>query len=309
MPAVQRKPLVLIVDDVPANLHVLATALRADYRIKVALEGTAALELASREADPPDLILLDVMMPQMSGHDVLRRLRADPDTRDIPVVFVTADTSEGSEVRGLELGAVDFLTKPVDLPVLHRRVATLLEQRRLQRSLQRSELKLRAMLDSSMQFIGLLDTAGRVLHVNRQVLKLLALPLDALLGRRFWEVPVWAEFEQQQNAVREAVERAAQGFASRFETMHTGAGGQPMILDFSLRPILGDNGEVAFLLPEATDVTQQKAAEERIRHLANNDPLTDLPNRTLLTDRVNQTIRGAERTKEPFALMFLHLDR
>jgi diguanylate cyclase (GGDEF)-like protein/PAS domain S-box-containing protein len=309
MPMMQRKPLVLIVDDVPANLHVLATALRADYRIKVALEGAAALELAGRETDPPDLILLDVMMPSMSGHDVLRRLQADAETRDIPVVFVTADTSEGSEVRGLELGAVDFLTKPVDLPVLHRRVATLLEQRRLQQSLQRSELKLRAMLDSSMQFIGLLDTEGRVLHVNQQVLKLLALPLDALIGERFWEVPVWAESEQQQAAVREAVERAVHGLASRFETVHTRADATTMILDFSLRPIFGDDGAVAFLLPEATDVTQQKAAEESIRHLANNDPLTGLPNRTLLTDRVNQAIRSAERSKEPFALMFLDLDR
>ena len=309
MPMIQRKPLVLIVDDVPANLHVLASALRADYRIKIALEGAAALELARRDNDPPDLILLDVMMPLMSGHDVLRQLRLDPSTRDIPVVFVTADTSEGSEVRGLELGALDFLTKPVDLPVLHRRVATLLEQRRLQHSLQLSDMKLRAMLDSSMQFIGLLDTDGRVLHVNRQVLKLLALPLEAVLGKRFWEVAVWTDCEPQQNEVRAAVERAAMGSASRFETVHTRADGGPMILDFSLRPIFGDDGEVAFLLPEATDVTQQKAAEESIRHLANNDPLTGLPNRTLLTDRANQAISSAERTKEPLALMFLDLDR
>ncbi len=303
------KPLILIVDDVPANLHVLATALRSDYRIKIALDGATALELAAREADLPDLILLDVMMPLMSGHDVLRRLRDKPETRDIPVVFVTADTSEGSEVKGLSLGAFDFLTKPVDLPVLRTRVANLIEQRRLQRQLQRSELKLRAMLDSSMQFIGLLDTTGRVLHVNRQVHDLLGMPLESLVGQRFWDIPLWADFEQQREDVRDAVERAAMGIASRFETMHTRASGDGMILDFSLRPILGPQGEVAFLLPEASDVTQQKAAEENIRHLANNDPLTGLPNRTLLTDRVNQAIRSAERSKEPFALMFLDLDR
>jgi diguanylate cyclase (GGDEF)-like protein/PAS domain S-box-containing protein len=305
----QSEPLILIVDDVPANLHVLASALRSDYRIKIALDGATALGLASREADPPDLILLDVMMPLMSGHDVLRRLRDTPETCDIPVVFVTADTSEGSEVKGLSLGAFDFLTKPVNIPVLRTRVANLIEQRRLQRQLQRSELKLRAMLDSSMQFIGLLDTAGRVLHLNRQVHDLLGMPLESLLGQRFWEIPLWADFEQQREDVRDAVERAAMGIASRFETMHTRAGGDGMILDFSLRPILGAGGEVAFLLPEASDVTQQKAAEENIRHLANNDPLTGLPNRTLLTDRVNQAIRSAERSKEPFALMFLDIDR
>ena len=303
------KPLILIVDDVPANLHVLATALRADYRIKTALDGAAALELAGRADDRPDLILLDVMMPRMSGHDVLRRLREDPGTREIPVVFVTADNSDGSEVKGLELGAFDFLTKPVDVPVLRTRVGNLIEQRRLQRQLQRSELKLRAMLDSSMQFIGLLDTTGRVLHVNRQVHDLLGVPLESLIGKYFWELPLWNEFEQQQRDVRNAIERAATGVASRFETMHTDASGNGMILDFSLRPILGSKGEVTFLLPEASDVTQQKVAEENIRHLANNDALTSLPNRTLLTDRVNQTIRAAERSNEPFALIFLDLDR
>ena len=303
------KPLVLIVDDVPANLHVLATALRADYRIKIALDGATALELAGREADLPDLILLDVMMPTMSGHDVLRRLRDKPETRSIPVVFVTADTSEGSEVRGLELGAFDFLTKPVDIPVLRTRVRNLIEQRRLQQQLQRSELKVRAMLDSSMQFIGLLDPTGRILHVNRQVHELLGLPLESLLGLRFWEIALWADFDRQREDVRDAVERAAMGIASRFETVHTRPGGHGMILDFSLRPVLGANGAVVFLLPEASDVTRQRAAEESIRHLANNDPLTALPNRTLLTDRVNQAIRSAERSQEPFALMFLDLDR
>src|ERR1700712_1630485 len=93
-----QKRLILVVDDVPANLHVLSSALRADYRIKTATNGQAALDLASRE-DTPDLILLDVMMPHMSGHEVMQRLRQRVQTRDIPVIFVTADTSEGSEVQ------------------------------------------------------------------------------------------------------------------------------------------------------------------------------------------------------------------
>jgi diguanylate cyclase (GGDEF)-like protein/PAS domain S-box-containing protein len=282
--------------------------LRDDYRIKTATSGKAALELARRE-DRPDLVLLDVMMPGMSGHEVMRALREDPATRDIPVIFVTADTSEGSEVHGLGLGAHDFLTKPVDVPVMRARVHNLLQQRKMQQQLERNELKLRAMLDSSMQFIGLLDIDGRVLHLNRQVHQLLGLPLEALVGQSFWEMSLWAGSSDQQTLVREAITRAALGASSRFETTHPHADGSEMTLDFSLRPVLDSSGEVVFLLPEATDVTQHKRAEENIRRLANYDPLTNLPNRTLFGDRVSQAIRQAERTKEPLTLMFLDLDR
>ena len=302
------KQLVLLVDDVPTNLHVLSSALRDDYRIKTATSGKAALEIAHRE-DRPDLVLLDVMMPGMSGHEVMRALRADPATRDIPVIFVTADTSEGSEVHGLELGAHDFLTKPVDVPVMKARVHNLLLQRRMQQQLERNELKLHAMLDSSMQFIGLLDIDGRVLHLNGQVNRLLGRPLQTLIGQPFWEISLWADSAEQQSLVRNAITHAALGRSSRFETLHPHADGSEMTLDFSLRPVLDAAGEVAFLLPEATDVTQHKRAEENIRRLANYDPLTNLPNRTLFSDRVSQAIRQAERTKEPLTLMFLDLDR
>ncbi len=307
-PPVMPKQLLLLVDDVPANLQVLSAALRDDYRIKTATSGKAALALARRE-DRPDLVLLDVMMPGMSGHEVMRHLREDPHTCDLPVIFVTADTSEGSENHGLELGACDFLTKPVDVPVMRTRVRNLLHQRRLQRMLELNELKLHAMLDSSMQFIGLLDTSGRVLHLNRQVHQLLGLPLEALMGHEFWRTGLWTATPESQATVREAITQAALGEPSRFEISHLRSDGTEMVLDFSIRPVFGAEGEVAFLLPEATDVTQHKRAEENIRRLANFDPLTNLPNRTLFGDRVGQAIRVAERTGEPLALMFLDLDR
>ena len=97
----QEKPLILLVDDMPANLHVLVAALRDDHRIKTATSGAAALELVARD-DRPQLILLDVMMPDMSGIEVLRRLRGNAETRDIPVIFISADTSEQSQLEGLD---------------------------------------------------------------------------------------------------------------------------------------------------------------------------------------------------------------
>ncbi|MBU1689981.1 MAG: response regulator [Gammaproteobacteria bacterium] len=132
---IQEKPLILLVDDVPANLHVLAAALRETCRIKTATSGAEALELAARE-DRPDLILLDVMMPGMSGIEVLQRLREQPETRDIPVIFVTADMSEQTQVEGLDRGADDYLNKPVVATVLLARVRNILLRRRAEAALQ-----------------------------------------------------------------------------------------------------------------------------------------------------------------------------
>ena len=116
----------LIVDDEPANLAVLAWVLRPHYRVRAASSGEQALRAISTPPRP-DLILLDVMMPGMDGHAVLSQLRADPATHDIPVIFVTALDDELSEERGLKLGAVDYITKPVKPAVVLARVATQLE--------------------------------------------------------------------------------------------------------------------------------------------------------------------------------------
>ena len=121
------KPLILLVDDIPANLHVLVSALREDYRIKTATCGEDALALAKRE-DRPELILLDVMMPDMGGIEVLKHLRESQETRNIAVIFISADNSEQSQLNGLELGADDYLTKPVVPTVLKVRVRNLLQR-------------------------------------------------------------------------------------------------------------------------------------------------------------------------------------
>jgi putative two-component system response regulator len=119
------KATLLIVDDEPLNLAVLARLLHPQYRVLGARSGSSALDLLTHTL--PDLILLDVMMPGMDGHDVLARLQADERTRTIPVIFVTALGAEVDEERGLALGAVDYITKPVKPAVVQARVRTHLE--------------------------------------------------------------------------------------------------------------------------------------------------------------------------------------
>ena len=115
-------PCLLIVDDQPINIQALYRIFAHDHRVLMATSGAKALTVC--RDDPPDLILLDVVMPEMDGHEVCARLKADEATRDIPVIFVTSHTDAAEETKGLELGAVDFIAKPVNPAVVRARVNT-----------------------------------------------------------------------------------------------------------------------------------------------------------------------------------------
>lgn len=119
--ALPDKATVLVVDDTPANLSLMTGLLRDIYKVKAAIDGEKALRIAQSDA-PPDLILLDIMMPGMDGYEVCRRLQANPVTRDIPIIFLTAKAGIEDEKMGLELGAVDYITKPISPPIVLARV-------------------------------------------------------------------------------------------------------------------------------------------------------------------------------------------
>ncbi|MGY4532989.1 putative two-component system response regulator [Pseudomonas sp. TE3786] len=118
--------LVLVVDDTPENLELMSELLLPSYRVKVASSGLKALRIAI-SSPPPDLILLDIMMPLMDGYEVCKRLKADPQTRDIPVIFLTAKTELADEQQGFNLGAVDYITKPISPPLVLARVQAQLQ--------------------------------------------------------------------------------------------------------------------------------------------------------------------------------------
>ncbi|GMU43134.1 MAG: diguanylate cyclase [Xanthomonadales bacterium] len=122
------RPRILVVDDQPANIQTLYQVLKGDYDVAMATDGSQAIALCQRR--PPDLVLLDVVMPGIDGFEVCKRLKADSATRDVPVIFVTARDSTEDETQGLEVGAVDFITKPVNPPVVRARVRTHVELKR-----------------------------------------------------------------------------------------------------------------------------------------------------------------------------------
>ena len=126
-PSESKLPILLVVDDQPLNIQILVHIFGLDHTVLTASSGAQAIALCAEQL--PDLILLDVMMPDMDGHEVCRRLKAEPRTRDIPVIFITVQSDPDEEATGLELGAVDFIPRPLNAAVVRARVQTHLKLR------------------------------------------------------------------------------------------------------------------------------------------------------------------------------------
>ena len=163
------KARILVVDDQPINIQVLYRALGDEHQVLMSTDGEQALALCKSER--PDLVLLDVVMPGLDGNEVCRLLKADPATRDIPVIFVTAQDDVSQEALGFELGAADFLTKPVNAAVVRARVKTHL-------GLSRSRSLLKATVSATADGILVLSMQGSVISMNGQFQRMWG--LDAL---------------------------------------------------------------------------------------------------------------------------------
>jgi len=151
---------ILVVDDTPENIEVLDSVLGTQYGLKVALNGERALELA--ETTPhPDMILLDIMMPDMDGYEVIRRLQSNPATVNIPVIFITGKSDVADEEKGLKLGAIDYITKPISPPIVRARVKTHLALYNQNRELERKvEERTQQLKEAKLEVISCLGRAA-----------------------------------------------------------------------------------------------------------------------------------------------------
>ncbi|KUP25948.1 two-component system response regulator [Paenibacillus sp. DMB5] len=149
------RPVILVVDDTPDNIALLSGLLKESYKVKVATNGEKALHIA--KAAPPDLILLDVMMPGMDGYETCRRLMQDDVLREIPVIFLTAKEEVEDENKGFDSGAVDYITKPISAPILLSRVKTHLTLKRSKDFLADKNQYLEAEISRRIQEISLIQ--------------------------------------------------------------------------------------------------------------------------------------------------------
>ncbi|MBF0455352.1 MAG: response regulator [Magnetococcales bacterium] len=201
------KPTILIVDDTPGNLDVLKGVLIDDYRVRLAINGALALRLAVIEPQP-DLILLDIMMPELDGYEVCRRLKQNIATADIPVIFVTAKSDDEDELLGLQIGAVDYIIKPVNPSIVRARVKTHLTLRhfnqemeaksqrlyeineRLSSSMEQlsaSEERFRSLVQTIPDIVFKIDCEGKFIFLNKSIERLGYHQSD-LIGKHFSEI-------------------------------------------------------------------------------------------------------------------------
>ena len=171
------RPKILVVDDQPINIHMINEIFKQDLEVLMATTGRAGIDLCKSQA--PDLVILDVMMPDMTGYDVCQALKADPATRDIPVIFLTSLSEERDEIYGFELGAVDFINKPISPIVVKSRVATHLRLK-LQTDLLRSIGLTDGMtgIANRRRFDDTLDQQWRTCERDQKPLSLIILDVD-----------------------------------------------------------------------------------------------------------------------------------
>lgn len=309
-------PTLLVVDDAPENIHELLEALKDEYRIMVASSGAKALEMV-QGASPPDLVLLDIVMPGMDGYEVCRRMKALPASNRIPVIFVTVVQATQEKVKGFELGAADYITKPFDIDEVRARVRTHMELSRLRRFLeqqvsQRTELlkeseeKYRILADYSPNWEYWLALNGSYLYVSPACTDVSGyMPADFFNDSGLMEKIIHADDLN-------AWQTYGPG-GSRLDTVplilriHAKDGSERWV-EHVVKPVINDQGQPMGLRGSYCDITQRRHAEQKLDFFTQHDPLTGLCNRALFGEFLARAIRQAEHGQTQFSLLFINLD-
>lgn len=287
---------ILVIEDTPASLQFLTQLLTGQgYRVRPATDGLLALQ--SVAARVPDLILLDVKMPDMDGYEVCRRLKSDERSRKVPVIFISALNDLSEKVRGFKAGGVDYITKPFEAEEVLARVNIHLnlkeltedleqkvsertekltivnqqlqkentERKKAEKALRENERTLRAIFDQAFQFICLLKPDGTLIKANKTALDFLGIEEKVVVGNPFWETVWWQHSKELQERLRAAISQAATGEVIRFESHHSTRDGGVHYIDVSIKPVRDEAGKVIFLILEGRDITERKLAEEKLQ--------------------------------------------
>ena len=259
----------LVVDDTAASLKLLTHLLNAEgYEVRAAISGELALHAAASE--PPELILLDIRMPGMDGFEICRRLKAQPATREVPVIFVSAVTDAEEKLQGFAAGAVDFVTKPYQRDELLARVHTHLELNRLRHHLEReveartaalrqSERRFRGMFENAADAILLVGVDGRVRDANPAACKMYGYALDEFVGRHTGKI-THPDHVRELDAALAAI-HAGQNYAA--ESVNVRKDGTPFPIEVHISPFT--HGQEPVLLGFIRDITGRRQAEARVR--------------------------------------------
>jgi len=256
-----RTATVLVVDDEPINAEILATLLGRDYRVMIASNGRDALNVA-RQSPQPDLILLDIMMPGLDGFEVCKCLKSDQQTRDIPVIFITAVAGENPECQGLELGAVDYITKPFNAAVTRLRVNRHLGVRQSQLALLERGSFLSALIEHAPMAVWVLSLAQQWLLLNKNVQDWLGYESVQHANQdKDWQFIAPA----YRDVYRQALQAAFDGNTSALEIEVVSQGEGMRWLGLTISALYDANGNIIAGLVLASDISERKRNDSRLR--------------------------------------------
>ena len=304
IPASPRQAAILIVDDAPASLGLLQDILRGQgYRTFVATSGERALDLAGRIQ--PDLILLDVMLPGLDGLETCSRLKNQPSTSDIPVIFVSACSDTDDIVAGFDRGAADYIAKPLRLPEVCARVRTQLQIRSANQSRAQQVQRLRMIVDGMDEGLVLLGQDGRIQYANPASERCLGCSDRELAGRALAELlaePAAIEVAAWFGGVEEGMQERSRGTR---EVLLRQPDGSLRAMDLNLSPMTtGEQLWVAML----HDISHHKQSATALQRAALADPLTGIANRRHFDACLEREWQRAMRNAKPLSLLVIDVD-
>lgn len=300
MSDIDQRPTVLVVDDTRSNQEVLTALLSNDYQVKVAGNGVRALDIA-QNSSRLDLILLDVYMPEMDGYEVCRRLQENPLTRDIPVIFVTAASNKESETYGLQLGAVDYITKPINPNIALLRVRNQILLRQYMNKLRLSAI----VFENTRECITITDADGNIIDVNPAFSRITGYTHEEVLGKN----PRFLKSGHHDQAFYAAMWQSINTtgcWSGELWNRTKNGGCYPELR--SISAITDTQGVVTHYIGISSDISKLKQHEKQLEHIAHYDALTGIPNRVLLADRMKQAIAQAKREQKLLGVCYLDLD-
>jgi len=302
----KNKPIILVVDDQPQNIKLLEQHLVPQgYEIVKAASGEEALEKLS--CNQIDLVLLDVMMPRMSGFEVLEKLHADEKTRLIPAVMITALNETEDRVKALEAGCDDFISKPFNRHELLARVKSLLRIKFLHDDVDESREYAESIINTIREPLIALDQDLRVVTVSRSFYEFFKVESEETVGQLIYDL---GNKQWNISKLRDLLETILPQKTTfdDHEVEHDFATIGRRIMLLNARQIQRVLGKERIILLAIEDITERKQSEEKIQQMVHHDSLTGLPNRKLFSDRLGIALIQAQRNQKEVGIAMLDLD-